>query len=65
MTYTFRITDNIFFNMFETNSKYDAMQQLENRIRESKMVATFLNKDTGDIQKYKWDWEAKEIKKTK
>tara|TARA_R110000764_G_scaffold49490_1_gene109410 strand:- start:434 stop:589 length:156 start_codon:yes stop_codon:yes gene_type:complete len=51
--------------MFETNSKYDAMQQLENRIRESKMIATFLNKETGDVQKYKWDWEAKEIKKTK
>ena len=54
-TYTYRVTDNNFYNAFETTSHYDAMAEVTERLEGSKMVVTLLDKTTGIKKAYRWD----------
>lgn len=53
--YTYRVTDNNFYNAFETTSHYDAMAEVTERLEGSKMVVTLLDKFTGIKKSYRWD----------
>jgi len=54
-SYKFKVTDNVFFNMFETNSHYDAMAHLEERAMDSNLVVTIKDMSTRTSKSYKWN----------
>ena len=61
MKNTYRVTDNIFYNAFETSSSYDAIQHAEERCKESNLVVTLTCISSGTSSKYRWSFDNNSI----
>ena len=62
---TYRLSDNNFastFETFETNSYYEAMDEIERRVvKGSEIVCIFLDRSTNLEKRYRWNDETNSI----
>ena len=61
---TYRLSDNNFsstFETFETNSYYEVMDKIEQRIKGSDIVLVMLDRSINLEKRYRWDSQSNSI----